>query len=120
MGTPTPLPDLPSFPTPNDSSDLTGEVALVTGTTAGLGRRFAKVLAAAGAKVVLTGRRVERLEELAAELREEGHECLPLRLDMADMDDVRGVVAKAEEALGLVTILVNQTQTTKFKSNVVT
>ena len=42
------------YPTPNFSIDLTGRVALVTGTTSGLGRRFATVLAACGAKVVLT------------------------------------------------------------------
>ena len=53
------------FPTPNNSSDLTGQVALVTGTTSGLGWRFATVLAKAGAKVALTGRRVERLDALA-------------------------------------------------------
>ena len=49
------------FPLPNTSTDLTGQVAFVTGTTSGLGRRFAKVLAACGAKVVVTGRRVDRL-----------------------------------------------------------
>ena len=53
--------------TPNFSLDLSNEVALVTGTTSGLGRRFAQILAACGAKVVLTGRRVERLNELLAE-----------------------------------------------------
>ena len=41
------------FPTPNNSSDLSGEVALVTGTTSGLGWRFARVLASAGAKVMI-------------------------------------------------------------------
>ena len=49
---------------PNASQDLTGQVALVTGTTSGLGWRFAQVLAAAGAKVVITGRRQEKLDEL--------------------------------------------------------
>jgi NAD(P)-dependent dehydrogenase (short-subunit alcohol dehydrogenase family) len=95
------------FPLPNNSSDLTGQVALVTGTTSGLGWRFARVLAKAGAKVALTGRRVERLEELAALIREEGGECDFFRLDMMDMANVTEVVAQAEEALGLVTILVN-------------
>jgi len=95
------------FPMPNNSWDLTGQVALVTGTTSGLGWRFAKVLAKAGAKVALTGRRVERLETLAKEIRSEGGECASFRLDMTDMEDVIGVVQKAEDALGLVTILVN-------------
>lgn len=95
------------FPMPNNSWDLTGQVALVTGTTSGLGWRFAKVLAKAGAKVALTGRRVERLETLSKEIRSEGGECASFRLDMTDMEDVIGVVQKAEDALGLVTILVN-------------
>ena len=47
--------------------DLTGEVALVTGASSGLGRRFAEVLAAHGAKVVAAARRMDRLEELAAD-----------------------------------------------------
>jgi NAD(P)-dependent dehydrogenase (short-subunit alcohol dehydrogenase family) len=95
------------FPIPNNSSDLTGQVALVTGTTSGLGWRFARVLAKAGAKVALTGRRVERLDELAELIRSEGGECASFRLDMTDMENVIDVVGRAEEALGLVTILVN-------------
>lgn len=96
-----------SFPTPNFSTDLTGQVALVTGTTSGLGRRFAIVLAAAGAKVALTGRRTERLEELAAEIRAAGGECAPFTLDMTDTESILSVVRDTEEALGTVTILVN-------------
>ena len=53
------------FPLPNVSTDLSGQVAFVTGTTSGLGKRFAKVLAACGAKVVATGRRVDRLEAVS-------------------------------------------------------
>jgi len=98
---------MPDFPLPNVSHDLTGQVALVTGTTSGLGWRFARVLAAAGARVALTGRRSERLEELAKTIREEGGECAPFRLDMTDMAQVAGVVGEAEAALGPVTILVN-------------
>ncbi|MFT7598095.1 MAG: NADP-dependent 3-hydroxy acid dehydrogenase YdfG [Acidimicrobiales bacterium] len=66
------------FPLPNSSTDLDGQVALVTGTTSGLGRRFAKVLAASGARVVVTGRRYERLEELAAEIRADGGQAAPV------------------------------------------
>ena len=59
------------YPTPNVSNDLSGHVALVTGTTSGLGRRFAMVLAACGAKVAVTGRRAERNHpEQGAGLRE--------------------------------------------------
>jgi len=95
------------FPTPNNAWDLSGQVALVTGTTSGLGWRFATVLAKAGAKVALTGRRTERLEELAESIRADGGECAAFRLDMTDMDNVISVVQEAEDALGIVTILVN-------------
>jgi NAD(P)-dependent dehydrogenase (short-subunit alcohol dehydrogenase family) len=95
------------FPTPNNAWDLTGQVALVTGTTSGLGRRFAQVLAKAGAKVALTGRRSERLDELADQIRADGGECAPFRLDMTDMDNIIEVVGQAEDALGTITILVN-------------
>jgi NAD(P)-dependent dehydrogenase (short-subunit alcohol dehydrogenase family) len=95
------------FPLPYDNSDLTGQVALVTGASAGLGRRFAKVLAKCGAKVALTGRREERLRELEQEIKAFGGECCSVRLDMTDQQDVLGVVEKVERQLGLVTILVN-------------
>jgi NAD(P)-dependent dehydrogenase (short-subunit alcohol dehydrogenase family) len=95
------------FPLPNFSTDLTGQVALVTGATSGLGRRFARVLAAAGASVAVTGRRTERLEEVAGEIDALGGRCKGLRLDMMDTDSIIGVVEQAEQALGTVTILVN-------------
>ncbi|MFZ8890560.1 MAG: SDR family NAD(P)-dependent oxidoreductase, partial [Pseudomonadales bacterium] len=60
------------YPLPNAGHDLGGQVALVTGATSGLGWRFAEVLAAAGARVVISGRRVERLEALAEQLRGKG------------------------------------------------
>ena len=95
------------FPLPNFSTDLSGQVALITGTTSGLGRRFALVLAKAGADVIVTGRREERLAELAAEIEALGVKCLPLRLDMTDTESILSVVQQAEAALGTVTILVN-------------
>jgi NAD(P)-dependent dehydrogenase (short-subunit alcohol dehydrogenase family) len=95
------------FNLPNFSTDLTGQVALVTGATSGLGRRFAQVLAAAGAAVAVTGRRVERLEEVAAEITGMGGRCVGIRLDMMDSQSILDVVEQAQEALGTVTILVN-------------
>lgn len=96
-----------AYATPHFSLDLGGQVALVTGTTSGLGQRFARVLARCGAKVALTGRRVERLGALAEEIRSEGGECVPLRLDMTDRSSIRSVVAETERAFGTITILVN-------------
>ena len=95
------------FPIPNVSNDLTGRVALVTGTTSGLGWRFAQVLAACGASVALTGRRADRLESLAKEIRAAGGKCEPIPFDITDHDQIPEVVSKAEAALGLVDILVN-------------
>lgn len=95
------------FPTPNVSNDLTGHVALVTGATSGLGRRFAIVLAACGAKVALTGRRADRLEEVATEIRDAGGVCEPIPFDITQPEQIVEVLDKAEAKLGLVDMLVN-------------
>jgi len=95
------------FPLPNNSCDLAGQVALVTGTTSGLGRRFAKVLAAAGARVVVTGRRFERLEELTAEIEADGGEAAPVQVDVTDPEQIVNMIDQAEAAFGPVQILVN-------------
>ncbi|GGC94457.1 SDR family NAD(P)-dependent oxidoreductase [Chelatococcus reniformis] len=96
-----------SYPMPNFSADLSGQVALVTGASSGLGVRFAKTLAACGAKVAITGRRLDRLEQVAAEIKATGGQALPLQLDVTDADQLLAVVGKAEAELGTVTILVN-------------
>ena len=92
---------------PNISNDLSGRVALVTGTTSGLGRRFAEVIAASGAKVVVTGRRIERLEALAKEIEDKGGVAEPIQLDMQSNDSIINCVEKAEASLGTIDILVN-------------
>lgn len=95
------------YPLPNVSNDLKGQVALVTGASSGLGLRFAKVLAAAGAKVALAARRVDRLEALAAEIKAAGGEAIAIAMDATDADQLIAAVAQAEIAFGTVTILVN-------------
>jgi NAD(P)-dependent dehydrogenase (short-subunit alcohol dehydrogenase family) len=92
---------------PNFSTDLTGQTALVTGTTSGLGRRFAEVLAACGANVAIAGRRVDRLEELADRLRNEGGNVLTVPLDVTDTDALFTSVARVQDELGPIQILVN-------------
>ena len=95
------------YPLPNFSVDLSGQVALVTGASAGLGQRFARVLAKAGAKVALTARRTDKLEALAQEIRDGGGVAEAFALDVTDAARCEAVVAEAEAKLGTVTILVN-------------
>jgi NAD(P)-dependent dehydrogenase (short-subunit alcohol dehydrogenase family) len=92
---------------PNISNDLSGHVALVTGASSGLGRRFALTLAASGAKVAAAARRVDKLEEVAKEIDAFGGECVPVALDVTDAESIAQAVAHANESLGLVDILVN-------------
>ena len=92
---------------PNFSTDLSGQTAFITGTTSGLGYRFAQVLAACGANVAIAGRRVDRLETLAEELRSTGAKVLPVPLDVTDTDALFASVDQVEKELGPVQILVN-------------
>jgi NAD(P)-dependent dehydrogenase (short-subunit alcohol dehydrogenase family) len=86
---------------------LDGKTALVTGASSGLGRRFAEVLAHAGAAVALCARRTDRLEDLARAIRAAGGRAEPIAMDVADTASVRDAVAEAERRLGPVGILVN-------------
>ena len=92
---------------PNFSTDLSGQTAFITGTTSGLGYRFAQVLAACGASVAIAGRRVERLEALAEELRDTGARVLPVPLDVTDTDALFASVDQVQKELGPIQILVN-------------
>lgn len=96
-----------TYPLPNASIDLTGHVALVTGASSGLGKRFAQVLAAQGCAVALTARRTDRLEALAKEINDAGGRAVALALDVTDTDQLLAVIGQAEEALGPVDILIN-------------
>ena len=82
---------------------LDGKVCIVTGASSGIGDRFAKVLAAAGAKVVVAARRKERLEQLAAELPG----ALAIQCDVSDDDQCRNLIAQTIENCGRVDVLVN-------------
>ena len=68
-----------------------GKVALVTGASSGLGARFAKVLAMAGAQVILAARRVDRLKELRAEIEAEGGAAQVVSLDVTDYASIKSV-----------------------------
>ncbi len=87
--------------------ELNGKTALVTGASSGLGARFARVLAANGAQVVLASRRVERLKELRAEIEAAGGAAHVVAMDVTDVDSIRAAVAYAETEAGPIDILVN-------------
>jgi NAD(P)-dependent dehydrogenase (short-subunit alcohol dehydrogenase family) len=87
---------------------LRGHVALVTGASSGLGVECARALAIAGADVVATARRAERVESLAAELARDYHvRALGIGADVTADADLDRVLALAREKLGEVDILVN-------------
>jgi NAD(P)-dependent dehydrogenase (short-subunit alcohol dehydrogenase family) len=87
--------------------DLAGRVALVTGASSGLGAQFARTLAKAGAAVVLSARRVERLKTLRAEIEADGGDAHVVPMDVSDPVSIRAGVAHAETETGAIDILVN-------------
>jgi gluconate 5-dehydrogenase len=87
--------------------DLTGQVAMVTGTSRGLGQYFARALAKAGADLVLTSRHRESLREFETEIRSLGRRSIALELDVRDQASIERMVKEAEAAFGQIHILVN-------------
>ncbi len=87
--------------------DLTGQVAIVTGTSRGLGQYFARALAKAGADLVLTSRHRESLHDFEAEIRSLGRRSIALELDVRDQASIEQMVKDAEAAFGQIHILVN-------------
>ena len=91
----------------SNTLDLSGKTAMVTGASSGLGARFARVLAANGARVVLASRRLDRLKELRAEIEADGGSAFVVQLDVTDTDSIASAVAQAEKDAGPIDVLVN-------------
>lgn len=83
---------------------VAGRVALVTGASSGLGKRFAQVLAAEGAKVIVAARRKDRLDELVAEL---GANAFAVQCDVTDEAQVIAMFDAAEQKFGLIDTVIN-------------
>ena len=93
---------------------LKGKTALVTGASGGLGVEFARALAVAGADVAVLSRRLERLEQVVAELEGLGVRALPVAVDITDDAELERALEEVEQGLGAVDILVNNAGAAPF------
>lgn len=91
----------------NQLFDLSGQVAIVTGTSRGLGQYFARALGNAGADLVLTSRNLSSLAAFETEVKALGRRAISLELDVRNQESIRRMVASAQEAFGRIDILVN-------------
>lgn len=91
----------------NPFFDLTGNVAIVTGASRGLGQYFARALAKSGADLVLTSRNRQACADFEAEIKGLGRKAVSLDLDVRQQDSIERMAAAAEEAFGKLDILVN-------------
>ena len=87
--------------------DLSNKVAIVTGTSRGLGQYFARALATAGADLVITSRDISRLTEFKQEIESLGRKALPVQLDVLSQSDIENMVGMAMKEYGKIDILVN-------------
>ncbi len=87
--------------------DLTGKVAIVTGTSRGLGQYMGRALAKAGADLVITSRKIETLQPFKEEIEALGRRALPVALDVRDYDSIQKLVPVVMEHYGKIDVLVN-------------
>ena len=86
---------------------LDGKVAITTGATSGMGRATAKLFAAEGAKVVVTGRNEERAKAVVDDIKAAGNEAIYVIADMANLDDVQKIFDTTMDEYGTVDVLFN-------------
>jgi len=86
---------------------LDNKVAIITGGNAGVGKEIAKLFASEGAKVVISARRQQVLEEVAKEIEAAGGTVLCVPTDISKVDDVKNLVSKTVETFGQLDILIN-------------
>ncbi|MEL7030179.1 MAG: glucose 1-dehydrogenase [Pseudomonadota bacterium] len=89
------------------TADLSGKTALVTGASSGLGVHFAKTLAAAGARVAVAARRVERLQALCEEIASSGGNAIAVAMDVTDSNSVDAAFDDIADRLAAPDVIVN-------------
>lgn len=90
----------------NPLFDMTGKVALITGSTKGIGRSIAEEMARLGAKVVISSRKADACEQVANELKSQGYEAIAIPCHVGKKDDLQNLVNKTNEAWGGIDVLV--------------
>jgi NAD(P)-dependent dehydrogenase (short-subunit alcohol dehydrogenase family) len=91
----------------NPLFDLSGQVAIVTGTSRGLGQYFARALASCGADLILTSRKREACLPFEEEIKKFGVRAVSLDLDVRSAESIEKMASEAEAAFGKIDILVN-------------
>ncbi|UVE19588.1 SDR family oxidoreductase [Pseudomonas sp. LS44] len=86
---------------------LAGKTVLITGASSGIGAHYAKTVAQYGARVIIGARRVDRLEQLAGEIRAMGREVLAVSMDVTHRESVEAAFDAAEAEFGVVDVVVN-------------
>jgi len=86
---------------------MTGKVAIVTGSTRGIGNAIATGFAAAGAAVVIVGTKQETCQKVQSEFEKRGYQCLGVSADMGDTDSIGRLVSEAVSRFGHIDVLVN-------------
>ena len=99
---------------PDPMFDLTGKIALVTGASRGIGEAIARALAGHGAHVIVSSRKAEDCEKVAASIREAGGKAEVRACHIGDMDQVHGIFREVEQAHGRLDILVNNAATNPY------
>lgn len=92
---------------------MTNRTAFITGASRGIGRACALALSEAGARVAVAARTLEQLEDLAGQIRSQGREAFPVRMDLASSDSIRDAFARTTKDFGPIAILVNNAGITK-------
>lgn len=87
--------------------DLTGKAAVITGASMGIGYGLAKAMAHAGAKVALTARSLDKLQELVFEIEEEGGEAFAVQMDVTSVSQIENAMNTIKQHYGAIDILVN-------------